>query len=134
MDIAPSPTAVPGAPAARGVRASAWRWAAGVFAVLIAVYPFVPVGVQLAIYQVVGLGAAAGIVAGVRLHRLPRPLPWLLLAGGQLAFALGDALWDLYDYVLASTPSPSPADVLYVSAYPLLAAGLALLGRRRTRP
>jgi diguanylate cyclase (GGDEF)-like protein len=131
VEIGPKPTAVPGAPAARGLRASAWRWAAGVFAVLIAVYPLVPAAVQIAIYQVIGLAAAAGIAAGVRLHRLPRPLPWLLLAGGQLAFTLGDALWDLYDYVLPSTPSPSPADILYVSAYPLLAAGLALLGRRR---
>jgi diguanylate cyclase (GGDEF)-like protein len=131
VDIGPTPIADPGAPPARGLRASAWRWAAGVFAVLIAVYLVVPAGVQVAIYQVIGLGAAAGIVAGVRLHRLPRPLPWLLLAGGQLAFTLGDALWELYDAVFSSTPSPSPADILYVSGYPLLAAGLALLGRRR---
>jgi diguanylate cyclase (GGDEF)-like protein len=132
VDIGPSPTAVPGAHPARGFAAGAWRWTLGACAVLIVAYPFVPSGVGLAIYHVIGLVAVVGIVAGVRINRLSRPLPWLLLAGGQLAFTLGDGLWDVYDLVLGTSPSPSPADMLYVSGYPLLAAGLALLGRRRS--
>jgi diguanylate cyclase (GGDEF)-like protein len=131
VDIHPSLTADSLARPARGLRADAWRWTLVAAGLLMAVYPFVPYGVSLGIYHVVGLGAVAGILAGVGLHRLPRPLPWLLLAAGQLAFVAGDAMWDLYDLVLGPSPSPSPADMLYVSGYPLLAAGLALLGRRR---
>jgi len=100
--------------------------------VVIAAYPFVPAPAQIALYHLIGLVAVAGIVAGVRMHRLPRPLPWLLLAAGQLAFVLGDALWDVYDLIPGTSPSPCPADVLYLAGYPLLAVGLALLGRRRS--
>jgi diguanylate cyclase (GGDEF)-like protein len=132
VEIGPTLTAVPDARPPRGLRVDAWRWTLGVCAVLIAVYPFLPDLVQLALYHLIGLVAVGGIVAGVRLHRLPRPLPWLLLAAGQLAFTLGDGLWDLYDRVLGASPSPSPADILYLSGYPLLAAGLAMLGRRRS--
>ena len=123
---------LPGAHHARGSRAGAWRWTLGLCGVLIAAYPFLPGGAQTALYHLIGLVAVAGIVAGVRLHRLPRPLPWLLLAAGQFAFVLGDGLWDAYDLILGTAPSPSPADVLYLAGYPLLAAGLALLGRRRS--
>ena len=132
MEIGPKLTAVPDARPARELRVDAWRWTLGICAVLIAAYPFLPDAAQLVVYHLIGLVAVGGIVAGVRLHRLPRPLPWLLLAAGQLAFALGDGLWDLYDRVLGASPSPSPADILYVSGYPLLAAGLAMLGRRRS--
>ena len=99
---------------------------------LIVAYPFLPLLGRTAVYHVIGLVAVVGIVAGVRLNRLPRPLPWLMLAAGQLAFVLGDGLWDLYDLVLGTSPSPSPADVLYLAGYPLLAAGLAVLARRRS--
>jgi diguanylate cyclase (GGDEF)-like protein len=133
VQTGPTLTAVPGAQPARGLRVDAWRWTLGVCAVLIAAYPFLPDLVELGLYHLIGLVAVGGILAGVRLHRLPRPLPWLLLAAGQLAFVLGDGLWDLYDRVLGASPSPSPADILYVSGYPLLAAGLALLARRRSR-
>jgi diguanylate cyclase (GGDEF)-like protein len=132
MDHGPTLTVVPAAPPARGLRVDAWRWTLGVWAVAIAAYPFLPDAARFVLYHVIGLVAVGGILAGVRLHRLARPLPWLLLAAGQLAFVLGDAIWDLYDRVLGAPPSPSPADILYVSGYPLLAAGLAVLARRRS--
>jgi diguanylate cyclase (GGDEF)-like protein len=86
--------------------------------------------VELAIYHLIGLVAVVGILAGVRMHGL-RPLPWLLLGAGQLAFLLGDVLWDVYDGVLHIAPGPSLAVVLYLAGYPLMAAGLAVLARRR---
>jgi diguanylate cyclase (GGDEF)-like protein len=132
VSIATSPTPALDAPRARGLRVVAWRWTLGVCGVLIAAYPFLPSLAQIALYHLIGLVAVAGILGGVRLHRLPRPLPWLLLAAGQLTFVVGDGLWDLYDVVLGRSPSPSPADVLYLAGYPLLAAGLAVLGRRRS--
>jgi hypothetical protein len=80
---APSPSA----PRARGLRGSAWRWTLGLSGVLIAAYPFLPLAGRTAVYHVFGLLAVAGVIAGVRMHRLARPLPWLLLAAGQGAFS-----------------------------------------------
>ena len=83
-------TAVPAARPARDARASAWLWVLGASSALIAAYPFLPEAGRIAVYHVIGLVAVVGILAGVRLQRIQRPLPWLLLAAGQLAFVLGD--------------------------------------------
>jgi diguanylate cyclase (GGDEF)-like protein len=123
-------TSPAGATRRRGPEVVAWLWTLAICGLLTAAYPFLPTAGQIAVYHLIGLVAVGGIVAGVRLHRL-RPLPWMLLAAGQLTFVAGDALWDVYEYVLHVAPTPSPADLLYLAGYPLLAAGLALLGRRR---
>jgi diguanylate cyclase (GGDEF)-like protein len=112
------------------VRTHAWAWTLAACALPILVYPFLPGDAELVVYHLVGLVAVVGIVAGVRMQRLP-PVPWLLLAAGQLAFVVGDTLWDVYDRILHTAPSPSPADVLYLAGYPLMAAALALLAHRR---
>src|SRR4029079_4126309 len=77
VEIGPTLTAAPDARPARGLRVGARAWASGLCAVLVAAYPFLPDAAQLVVYHVIGLVAVGGIVAGVRLHRLPRPLPWL---------------------------------------------------------
>jgi signal transduction histidine kinase len=78
---------------------------------------------QAAIFIGLGFAAALGILAGVRLHRPPDPLPWLLFALGNGLFATGD----LVGRVAPSSAAPSPADILYLSGYPAVAAGLVLL-------
>jgi hypothetical protein len=91
------PATAPSAAGARrrpGARAAAWRWTLALAGLLIVAYPFLPTAGRIAVYHLIGLVAVGGIVAGVRLHRLPA-LPWLLLAAGQLSFAAGDGLWDL---------------------------------------
>jgi len=81
-------------------------------------------------YPAIGLSSVVAIAVGIALYRPPRPLPWLLFALGQLLFVLGDVLFGLYEHVFGGAPSPSAADVLYVSGYPVLAAGLWLLVRQ----
>jgi diguanylate cyclase (GGDEF)-like protein len=120
-----------GALRARGRRARAWRWFLAVSAIVIAAYPFLPELARVGVYHAIGLGAVVAVLAGVRLHRIARPLPWLLLAAGQLLFVAGDVAWDVYDLLLKAAPSPSGADLLYLSGYPVLAASLAVLSRRR---
>jgi adenylate cyclase len=83
-------------------------------------------------YPAIGLASVAAIVAGVQWHKPAQRLPWLLLAAGQLLFVLGDVLFGLYEHVLGSAPSPSPADGLYLLGYPVLAAGFWLLVRQRS--
>lgn len=77
----------------------------------------------------VSLGA---LVVAVLRHRMPRPLPWVLVAAALTCWVVGDAIWTWFDRVADVDPFPSVADWLYLLGYPLMAAGLAVLVRRRT--
>src|SRR5919204_2934137 len=74
---------------------------------------------QSVLYDAIGVSSALAVVAGERLNRPARRAPWWLFAAGLLAFAVGDML-----YNVGYTTSPSAADVLYLSGYPLVRAGL----------
>ncbi len=69
-----------------------------------------------------GLPVAA-LFLGPRLMGATVRWPWYLLGAGQLAFAMGDALWLRSSHGLGAD-FPSAADLAYLAAYPLLAAGL----------
>jgi signal transduction histidine kinase len=86
------------------------------------------------LYPICGVIGSLGIVIGVRIHRPVRALAWYLLAAGNLMFVAGDVIyWRLN--VAGPVPFPALNDVVYLAAYPFLAAGLAGLvgGSRRTR-
>jgi len=83
------------------------------------------------LYSLVGAASVVAIVVGVRLHRPAYRAPWFLFAAGQLSLVVGDALYTMYDLYLDAPPFPSVADVFYLGAYPLLAAGLWTLIRHR---
>jgi hypothetical protein len=79
------------------------------------------------------VSGVAAMLAGVAMNRPARYLPWLLLAAGSLA----DALGDLSAHVLAAVshvpvPFPSFADAIYLAQYPLYVAGLTLFIRIRS--
>ena len=107
------------------MRPRAWHVVLGGGLVLVAVYFALPQGgrVQNDLYDVFGIGTAAAVALGVWLNRPRAVLPWLLFAGGNAAFAIGDILFS----VLAPDTIPSAADWVYLAAYPLLAGGLVLL-------
>jgi diguanylate cyclase (GGDEF)-like protein len=103
-------------------------------AALIALYAVLPSGLPRdAVYLAVGLGCVAAIVMGVRRHRPAVRAPWYLLAAGLAAWVLGDTIYSWNEDVRHVSPFPSSADVAYLLAYPLLAAGIALLIRRGGR-
>jgi len=103
-------------------------------AVLICAYVVAPPGLpQDAVYLVVGLGCVAAIVLGVRRHQPDLRAPWYLFAVGQAAWVLGDTIYSWNEDVRHVSPFPSSADVAYLLAYPLLAAGVGLLIRRGGR-
>jgi diguanylate cyclase (GGDEF)-like protein len=54
-------------------------------------------------------------------------LAWAVLAGAQLAFTLGDALWALLELGLGESPFPSVADLFYLAYYPLFLLGVFML-------
>lgn len=110
-----------------------WRVYLILGAAAVATYLLIPAGVArdgLAT-ELIGLSAVLAIVIGVYLYRPRAAGAWLLLAAGQLAFVVGDALFAYQEYIAHASPFPSIADVCYLSGYPLLGAGLALLIRAR---
>ena len=110
-------------------RAAVWYLAAG--AAAIAVYFVLPGDAQSIVYVLLGLSAAAAIVVGATWNPVGERLPWYLFAGGILLQVAGDAVFGYYEIWLdREPPTPSVADVLYLSGYPLLAAGAFLLLRR----
>ncbi|MFJ6214912.1 GGDEF domain-containing protein [Streptomyces sp. NPDC092296] len=84
-----------------------------------------------ALYALLDLGCAAAVVVGVRVHRPAVRTPWYLLATGQLLLTCGDLGYRICVDVLHRAPVPSPAEVCYLGAYPMLAAAVHLLTRRR---
>lgn len=77
------------------------------------------------LYLAVGAMGAAAILAGIAINRPAHRTPWYLMAAGQTCWLAGDALYD------PAATSPARADIAYLVAYPLLAAGIASLVRHR---
>jgi signal transduction histidine kinase len=93
-------------------------------AVLTGVYFVLPHGAaQSSVYDGFGVATAVAIGVGVWRYRPDARLPWVLFALGNLCLAIGDIIGSLQ----SEPPVPSAADWVYLSAYPLLAAGLVLL-------
>ena len=105
-------------------------WAAAALAVL--ALPLYPDAVRVLVFDLGSAATAVAILVGIRIHRVARPLPWYLLAAGQVAFLIGDLLWDYYERVLHTDPFPSLADASYLAGYPLMAAAVLVFLRRRS--
>jgi diguanylate cyclase (GGDEF)-like protein len=71
-------------------------------------------------------------VIGVRRNRPARPGIWYLFAAGQVVWVLGDITSAVFRQVLHREPAAYLGDVLYLSGYPLLVAGLFIMLRVRT--
>ena len=88
---------------------------------------------HLVLWSALALSSAAAIVIGLLIHRPTYPLPWWLLALAVTVFAAGDTTYNVLTTILGQErPFPSLADVFYLAMYPLAAAGLVLLIKRRT--
>lgn len=88
---------------------------------------------HVVLWSAIGLTSAAAVVLGVVTQRPRQRGPWLLLAGALVTFSAGDTTYDvLTRFMGQDNPFPSPADVLYLAMYPLLAAGLLGFVRART--
>jgi two-component system, cell cycle response regulator len=125
-------------------RAMAARWRSGwatylaVGTVVIAAYFLKPaLGLlpgwisKLVLYNGLSYSAVVAILIGVRRHRPVPRTPWYLLAASQLVYAAADTTFYI-SHALGQTRFPAVADVLYLSHYPILMAGLLLLVRQRT--
>ena len=98
---------------------------------LTAVYYAFP-GSHVYSWALIGYSSAAAVLAGARLHRPGRRLPWYLIAAALVCFTTGDTAYNL-TVKLGREPSfPGPADALYLLVYPLITGGFLLFVRARS--
>lgn len=82
-------------------------------------------------YDLAALLAVTMAVVGLRRHRPAAQRLWLLILGGLVLFVVADLIWNGLLLAGREPDGTGPLDVLYLSAYPLLAIGAWLLARRR---
>ena len=112
-----------------------WLWYLLAGLAALAAYYLLPDGLlRSGVYAGIGFSSAAAVVVGARIHRPSRPLPWRLMAGGLLLWAVADSVGAFYADVLEIDTFPTPAELFYLLGYPVVAVGIWLLIRgRRTR-
>jgi PAS domain S-box-containing protein len=82
--------------------------------------------VRSPLYAAIAVLAATALAVSATLAPTRARLAWLLIAAGQVCWAVGDVVWTAID-MTGGNPYPSAADVLYTAGYPLLAVGLCML-------
>ncbi len=114
-------------------RVALWQLYLAVGAIVCSLYVFVdPFAGSGPVINLLGLSPVVAIIVGVRRHRPASRGPWRLFAIGMTLFWLGDLYTYSYPRLLgADVPFPSLGDGAYVTVYPALMAGLAMLIRRR---
>ena len=95
---------------------------------LVAIGGYLVVGGSDVIYESLGLLAAGAIVVGVVRNRPQARGAWLLVAGSQALFGIGDIIY--FNAYGASPPYPSVADAFYLLGALVLAAALLTLVSR----
>jgi len=84
------------------------------------------------VVPLIGVGAGLLCLARAVLVRQARAA-WAILGLGQGLYAFGTIYWWQWVAPLEQPPYPSPADLLWLSFYPLAYAALVLLVRRRVQ-
>ncbi|MEJ5868573.1 bifunctional diguanylate cyclase/phosphodiesterase [Pseudokineococcus sp. 5B2Z-1] len=101
---------------------------------LCATYALLPSGAaRSVVFVLASVVGALGVLASAGRRGRPGRAGWALVAAAVLSWGLGDLVYQLYAELLDRDPYPSPADALYLLAYPLFAAGLVVHLRRRAR-
>ena len=83
-------------------------------------------------FNAIAVSSPVAIVVAVRVWKPETRAPWYLFALGQTFFVAGDVITYNYDKIFGTElPFPSIGDVLYLSVYPCLIAGILMLVRKR---
>jgi PAS domain S-box-containing protein len=115
------------------MKARAWALYLSIGGAVLTAFVFVhPIRVG-PLFNLIGLSAPIAMVVAARMHAPRQRLPWYLVAIGQALFVAGDVITYNYERFFGTEPPfPSIGDVLYLSVYPFLIAGVLMLVRRRS--
>ena len=95
-------------------------------------YAVIPDGnLRQTVYTLAGTISVSVALWGLLRTGRARPPGWLLIVGGFLAWVLGDWIYLIEQSVFGVTAYPAISDVVYISSYGVLAAGLVVIVRRR---
>ena len=110
-----------------GLPRNAWKWVLVVGLGAVAGYMALPGPLSQTIaYSALGMAFVWCITVGA--HRANDRLSWYLMAAGVMCFTVGDSTQNFYPTILhQSLASPSLADALTLSGYPLIFAGVLRL-------
>jgi hypothetical protein len=109
-----------------------WKWWLGVGGTVVALYAVLPEStLSYVIYLALALSVPVAIAIGVRRFRPTPRAPWYWFISASCQLFGAEVIWFVLNW-MGRSPYPSVADVLYLSVYPSLAVGLALLVRHRT--
>ena len=113
-------------------RPAAWQVYLAVCAVASGVYYAFPYElVQSVVVGVLGMSAAAAIVAGVKVNKPAVRWPWYLLAAARACFALAEVVYWLQHISAGGDVFPGYADWLYLAFAVMLAVAVVGLVRAR---
>ena len=99
---------------------------------IVAAHPFSSPNLKSILYELTGLLSVTAVFWGARRQKSGTRGPWYLIALGLLAWVTADILWHAFENFESVQPTfPSPLDLLYVIGYPVIAAGLLRMGRRK---
>jgi len=85
------------------------------------------------VFNIIAVSSPIVILIAVKTWRPEHRLSWYLFALGQTLFVAGDVITYNYDKLFgAELPYPSIGDILYLSVYPCLIAGVLLMVHRRS--
>jgi diguanylate cyclase (GGDEF)-like protein/PAS domain S-box-containing protein len=85
------------------------------------------------VFNVIAFSSPVVIVIAVRTWRPEHRLPWYLFALGLTLFVAGEVITYNYEKLFGAVlPYPSIGDILYLTAYPCLIAGVLLMVHRRS--
>ncbi len=87
---------------------------------------------RVLLYSAVSTSSAIAVLYGCYRYRPTPVLPWLLLGFAEVIYAAADTSFYMTHYIVGDHSYPALADVFYLSHYPLVVAGLAMLIRLRT--
>ncbi len=115
------------------MKARAWALYLSISGAVLVAFVFIhPIRVGW-LYNLIGLSAVIAIMWGARMNEPQQRLPWYLVAIGQALWVAGDVITYNYDRLFGTAPPfPSIGDLLYLSVYPFLIAGILLMIRRRS--
>lgn len=106
-----------------------WPIALLIAALAAIVYVALPTAPAEIVFQWVAWGSVGVLAINVR-RRRSLGWQWWAIVAGIASFAIGDALFALYEFAFDIDPYPSVADLFYVAGYPLLAVGIGALAHR----